>query len=378
MLAITLCGNGVLEMDHTRIAVGRSMLRATICLLVLALPALAMPRVQDKGATKGSDEPRSSTVSNQSEARPANISGASSTAKSNCDQESAVSEFSCTGVGSMGPVIAPANGPRRVAPGLFGRGIRGLLATQTPATSSFGLSNTTYQQPDPPDLRFLSEQANNPLTSLGSYAFETSYLSPPLGMKEWPGQVETLYRATVPLSILGASSTLQIRLPYAVASTGRRDGAANVEVMDLIGVSNRWGQWGAGAVATLGTIDRFGLNTFQAGPALAFVTRAGHWQLGAVNRNLFSQHAAVSSIQPVIAYHAGRGWSVSAGDIEYKLDWHQKGPMAIPASIQVGKVVEHGSSYYRFSVAPQYNVRSIYGSPRWTVKIGVAILGPHE
>src|SRR5215831_3425330 len=365
-------------MDHTRIAVGRSMLRASICLLVLALPALAMPRVQDKGATKGSDGPRSSTVSNQSEARPANLSGASSTAKSNCDQESAVSEFSCAGVGSMGPVIAPANGPRRVAPGLFGRGIRGLLATQTPSTSSFGLSSTTYQQPDPPDLRFLSEQANNPLTSLGSYAFETSYLSPPLGMKEWPGQVETLYRATVPLSILGASSTLQIRLPYAVASTGRRDGAANVEVMDLIGVSNRWGQWGAGAVATLGTIDRFGLNTFQAGPALAFVTRNGHWQLGAVNRNLFSQHAAMSSIQPVIAYHAGRGWSVSAGDIEYKLDWHQKGPMAIPAGIQVGKVVESGSRYYRFSVAPQYNVRGIYGTPRWTVTIGVAILGPHD
>ena len=289
-----------------------------------------------------------------------------------------MSEFSCAGVGSMGPVIAHDKAPHWVAPGLFGRGSRGLLAMQTPAISSFSLTSTTYEQPDRPDLRFLSEQANNPLTSLGSYAFETSYLSPPLGMKGWPGQVETLYRVAVPLTILGASSTLQIRLPYAVASTGRRDGAGNVEVMDLIGVSNRWGQWGVGGVATLGTIDWFGVNTFQAGPALAFVTRAGHWQLGAVNRNLFSQHAAVSSIQPVIAYQAGRGWSVSAGDIEYKLDWHQKGAMAIPAGIQVGKVVEHGSSYYRFSVAPQYNVRSIYGSPRWTVKIGVAILGPHE
>jgi hypothetical protein len=376
MLAITLW-NGVLEMDETPIAVGRRMLRASICLLVLALPALAMPRVQDKGSTKGSDEHRSSTQSSQSQAAQADVGGATSTAKSNCDQESAVSEFSCAGVGSMGPVIPPGNGSNRVAPGLFGRGSRGLLATQTPAISSFSPASTTYQTLDPPDLRFLSEQANNPLTSLGSFAFETTYLSPPLGVKGWPGQIETLYRSTVPLSILGASSTLHIRLPYAVASTGRSDGG-NIEVMDLIGVSNRLGQWGAGAVATLGSIDSFGLNTFQAGPALAFVTRAGRWQLGAVNRNLFSQHAAMSSIQPVIAYQAGRGWSVSAGNIEYKLDWHHKGPMAIPASIQVGKVLEHGSRYYRFSVAPEYNVRGIYGAPRWTVTMGVAILGPHE
>ena len=51
-------------------------------------------------------------------------------------------------------------------------------------------------------------------------------------------------------------------------------------VMDLIGVSNRGGQWAAGGVASFGSINGLGINTFQAGPALAFVTRTGRWQFG--------------------------------------------------------------------------------------------------
>ena len=347
-------------------------------LLVLALPAFAMSRAQDKGAAKGSDEPRSSTQSTKSQPGPADPAGAVSTAKSNCDQESAVTEFDCSDTGPTGSMTPREDGSPRITPGLPGRSSGGVVATPRPPLFSGFSAGTTHPLPDRPGLRFLSEQADNPLTSLGSFVFETSYLSAPLGSKGWPGQVETLYRSTVPLSVLGISSTLHVRLPYAVASTGRNDGAANVEVMDLIGVSNRGGQWGAGAVATFGAIGGFGISTLQAGPALAFVTRAGRWQFGAVNRNLFSAHAAASSIQPVIAYQAGGGWSLSAGNMEYRLDWHRKYRAAMPAGIQIGKVVEHGSRYYRFSVAPQYNVRAVYGTPRWTVTVGLAILGPHE
>jgi hypothetical protein len=171
---------------------------------------------------------------------------------------------------------------------------------------------------------------------------------------------------------------LHVRLPYAVTNIGRNNGAGNLEVMDLLGFSNKWGSWGAGAVASVGSSSGFAIDSFQAGPALAVVTKVGRWQLGAVNRNLFSQHAAASSIQPVIAYQAASGWSLSAGNIEYQLDWHHKGFSAVPAGVEIGRVVEHGSRCYRFSVAPQYSVRGIYGAPRWTVTVGVAILGPHD
>jgi hypothetical protein len=196
-------------------------------------------------------------------------------------------------------------------------------------------------------------------------------------MKGAPGETQTLYRPAIPFNFLGASSILRVSLPYAAASSGQIAGG-NVEVMDLVGVSNKWGHWGAGAVATFGASSGFGIDTFRAGPAMSFVANRGSWLLGAVNKNLFSKNAAGSSIQPIISYQLRSGWSLGVGDLEYRFDWNRRVFATTPVGFQIGKVVEHGSRYFRFFVGPQYNLRPYYGAPRWTVTMGVSILSPGE
>jgi hypothetical protein len=95
------------------------------------------------------------------------------------------------------------------------------------------------------------------------------------------------------------------------------------------------------------------------------------------NRNTFSTNMALTSLQLVISYHFSRGWSVGAGELQYQIDWNRRGFATTPIGFQVGKVVQHGSQYLRFSVAPQYNVRNVYGAPRWSVTIGIAVLSPN-
>ena len=104
----------------------------------------------------------------------------------------------------------------------------------------------------------------------------------------------------------------------------------------------------------------------------------GGWLIGALNRNTISKNMTLSSLQPVIAYHFGRGWSLGSGELHYQIDWNRRSFATAPVGFQIGKVVQHGSQYLRFSVAPQYNLRNTYGATKWSVTIGVAVLSPND
>ena len=114
----------------------------------------------------------------------------------------------------------------------------------------------------------------------------------------------------------------------------------------------------------------------MAGPAIGFVARKGKWNLGMFNQNLFGQNTRFSSVQPVIAYVVGGGWSMASGDSQWSIDWSKPEFVSIPLGVQLAKVTKVGPQPVRFFVNPEYNVQSVFGAPHWTVRLGMTILAP--
>jgi hypothetical protein len=119
-----------------------------------------------------------------------------------------------------------------------------------------------------------------------------------------------------------------------------------------------------------------GTDTATAGPAIGFVARKGKWNLGLFNQNLFGHNTRFSSLQPIIAYVLSKGWSLSSGDAQWSIDWTSPQFVNIPLGVQVARVTRLGGQPVRFSFNPEYNARSVTGTPHWTFRFGMTILAP--
>jgi hypothetical protein len=372
-------------MDRTRIVSRPAVVIASVFLFVTPVACFAAGGVQEKGDSDRTDR------SNRSEKAQTNApdrgieNGAGARPASGripvCTEQSPVSELGCSQPEPAGHSLSTRDSTTAVKQSPPGAGLRGSdfsFGESQPSQGTGGVGGgAPYGRSESLDLRKLSLEADDPMAPLTSFGFETSYAASLWGIRGTPGQSAMDYRSTIPLSVLGRSNILRVSLPYAATSSGGL-GWGTIEVTDLMTFSEKWGRWGVGAAASLGASGGFGIDAFRAGPALSFVTSKGGWLVGVLSTNTFSKNMALSSIQPVIAYHFGSGWSVGAGELQYQVDWNRRGFATVPVGFQIGKVVQHGSQYLRFSVAPQYNVRNIYGATRWSISIGVAVLLPNN
>src|SRR5215813_870556 len=211
-------------MVQARFASGRLATPASVCLLIFALSS-AMARAQNKNVSSGTDPSRASTQPRDSEIKtprgvPAGSVGAparsvaapaGSAANSDlpCAQQSIVSELGCSQErptsspqpsGAEGQATPPGAFERLALPKNFWSNELGLEAGRAARTYCYG-------QSDSPDVKRLSEQADDPMASVASLTLETSYRASFPGMKGAPGQTLTVYRYLIPLSIQGVSST---------------------------------------------------------------------------------------------------------------------------------------------------------------------------
>jgi len=363
-------------MKVRKIPSGRPDRTVLVWVMLLVQCFIARAGAQDKGQSNRVDQ--DNTPKKAQPALPQTRTGdsvalPSTTVGLTCVDQAAVSELGCVDPSKTKPTRSSATSPEG-SPGSQFRGNDFWSSGPSAIASAASAAPVGYRQWETLDLRRLSEQFSNPMVSVAISTFETRYSSTSWGIGRAPDPEEIIYRTAIPFNLMGIPNTLRVRLPYAAAAGGP-GGAGNVELVDLLEFSNRWGQWGVGPGVTFGASNGFTVDTFRAGPAFAFVAKRNDWLLGALNKNMLSKNAAVSSIQPIVTRELGRGWSLGTGGLEYQIDWHQKQFASVPVGFEIGKVVGRGSQYYRFSVSPQYSVRNIYGSPRWTVTISVAMIG---
>lgn len=232
--------------------------------------------------------------------------------------------------------------------------------TQTPAVAASGGQD-------------LAQQAADPTAPLMAFTLKDEFTNSFYGV---PDSAHAFgFQAVVPFRAWKQANLLRVIVNYDITGPGER-GLESVSIFDLIVFSKKWGRWGVGPLVQFAPNRGPGKDTALAGPAIGFVAKKGKWNLGLFNQNLFGQNTRFSSIQPIISYGLGGGWTVASGDAQWSIDWTAPQFVNIPIGVQLAKVSKVGGQPVRFFVNPEYNARNVTGTPHWAIRFGITILAP--
>jgi len=219
----------------------------------------------------------------------------------------------------------------------------------------------------------LAQQAADPTAPLMAFTLKNQTTASYYGV---PGSGNSFgFQPAIPFRAWNVSHLLRTTVSYDIDGPGGR-GLNSVSIFDLIVFSEKWGRWGVGPLMQFAPNRGPGQDTALAGPAVGFVATKGKWNLGVFNQNLFGQNTRFTAVQPIIAYVLKGGWSLASGDAQCSIDWSRPEFVNIPFGVQVAKVTKIGPQPVRFFVNPEYNARSVFGTPHWAIRFGMTILAP--
>lgn len=224
------------------------------------------------------------------------------------------------------------------------------------------------QEPDE-----LARKAADPTASLMSFNLRYTRIPSFHGLEGSAGSSQ--FQAVIPFEAWNTRNILRATVNY-TNSGPAPDGLSDVTIFNLLVFDRPWGRWGAGPVAQLLPGRDGDSDTFAIGPAVGFVRSTGPWTYGLFNQNLFGDDTAISSLQPVLAYQLGDGWALAAGDAQWTRDWDRGEFVNLPIGMQVSKVTSIGGESAKVSFNPEYNLRTLDGTPEWTLRFGLSLLVP--
>lgn len=140
----------------------------------------------------------------------------------------------------------------------------------------------------------------------------------------------------------------------------------------------QYGPWGVPNIGriTLGASRRDSLSypAFSLGVSAAgFVVPLSRVvSAGLFTRSLLREGAQRTQLQAILAYRLGAGWSISAGDVRFTIDW-AKGRPNVPLGVQLGVVCPVFEQPIRFFVSPQYSLKDVPGADRFKLLVGIAL-----
>ena len=262
--------------------------------------------------------------------------------------------------------------------------ILAIVPLATPAVGVAQAASATTKDSSGPDL---AQQAADPTAPLMAFNFKAEYKPSYYGL---PGSGnDFLFQPVIPFAAWHKPNLLRATISYNISgpfptdldsddTSNRNRGLDSASVFDLLVFNKQWGRWGFGPLVNFAPNEGKGSDTTTAGPAIGFVARQGKWNLGLFNQNLFGHSTRFSSIQPVISYSLGHGWTAASGDAQFAIDWTSPQFVNVPIGVQIAKVTKLGKQPVRFLVNPEYNARSVTGTPHWTIRFGFTILAPSK
>jgi hypothetical protein len=219
----------------------------------------------------------------------------------------------------------------------------------------------------------LARKAADPTASLMSFNFRYNIVPSYYGVDDTGQALQ--FQPVIPFSAWGTSNILRATITYDTSGPAG-SGLADVSIFDLVVFEKSWGRWGIGPVMQLLPDRGEGKDNFAIGPAVGFVISQGKWTYGLFNQNLFGGDIQISSLQPVLAYQLGQGWAISTGDAQWTVDWDSSELVNLPLGLQLSKVSSIGGQAVKWSLNPEYNARSLDGTPQWTIRAGFSLLVP--
>ncbi len=220
-------------------------------------------------------------------------------------------------------------------------------------------------------------------SSIAKESARTLYPFPSLTIRDtwttsrWntPGTANVVeLRYLTPLKFWNQDTLLRIVIPYRTSFQGAT-GVGDVRVFDLITFKDSWGFWGIGPTVNVRTPSPLVPDTLQAGVSAGIVIspnqRIG---LGLLNQNIFSENAAVTTIQPILAYQLNPILSVGLGELPFAYDWRGGRFIFTPVGFQVGANFNASGQMLRTFINPQFNTKEIRGLSQWTLTYGISFL----
>ncbi len=174
---------------------------------------------------------------------------------------------------------------------------------------------------------------------------------------------------------------MKITLPFpSLPSPVSEVGVGDLQVFDLVTISQSWGRWGFGPALVFPTASSpvLGNGKWQAGPSFALIyTGVKHLIVGAVLQNPISYAGSPNRpdvnnliVTPSLTYNLPEGWFAGYSDFNWVFDWKDHGAATFPVGLQVGKVFTIGKQPLSFSLeGGYYAARPSSSFPRWTIGI---------
>ena len=229
----------------------------------------------------------------------------------------------------------------------------------------------------------LAAKATDPTASLMSFQLYDWYTPSYRDVDGSANQI--VFRAAIPFSVAGTSQIFRVTQPYVTSSVGGSDGFTDTTIFDLMVFSQPWGRWGVGIAATLPT-GGSGLSTdkWTAGPAVGFVNASDkrfNWGLFAQTFFSFAGKSSagdvgIVNLQPIFSLPLGGGRSLSLGNSALIYDTKKSRWASLMLGVNYGQVVGFAGRKWRPNAEIGYDFRDGFGTPRWTVRAGIALLLP--
>ena len=219
----------------------------------------------------------------------------------------------------------------------------------------------------------LAAQVVDPTAALKTISFQNKFTPSLWGVDDEQNEVDL--QLAIPHAAFGQRNILRVTVPYATSTPAGTRGLNDVSVFNILLFPKKWGTIAAGAVASIGTNKGPGVDTFALGPAVGLVFKKDKWTYGVFNQNLFSfGDTATTQIQPILAYTVNKKVSLALGDVQYTVDWKKGRFVNVPLGVQVNYITRFGEQPVRLFVNPLYNVKNEFGSRKWTITTGLALI----
>ena len=228
----------------------------------------------------------------------------------------------------------------------------------------------------------LESQASDPTASLMSFQFQNFFSSSVHGTSGKRNTVQ--FRAAIPFEIGGVSNIARLTLPGLTRNDLGETGVGDATLFNLAAFDRDWGRFGVGVVALLPTgasgvsAEKWGL-----GPALGFVARPSWGLAGVFNQNIFTvagdddrPDVNLSTLQPIISYQLGNGWSVGTSDMTFVYDWDASEFTSLPLGAKISKLTKMGGVPVQWQLSYEHNFYDETGAPKDTIGLTAKILIP--
>ncbi len=266
-----------------------------------------------------------------------------------------------------------------LALGLF---VAGRAVAQTPPDPPPGPPAAPESGGGAVTARDLANAANNPTSPTTLLQFRDAIV-PDLPGFTGAGNIFQLQPVLpiLPSKAIPFTQLMKITLPFpSLPSPVSQAGVGDLQVFDLVTISQSWGRWGFGPALVFPTASSpvLGNGKWQAGPSFALIyTGVKHLVAGAVLQNPISYAGSPNRpdvnnliVTPSLTYNLPEGWFAGYSDFNWVFNWKDHGAATFPVGLQVGKVFTIGKQPLSFSIeGGYYAARPSSSFPRWTIGI---------